>query len=156
MSISMTLCLTNEVPPETFETLHMSETPGYGGAGTEYSNSSGLSAAVWYRRPYDWDMVVAEIGIDYRWVVSMVPLKDDIMARIDAMVDVGVHVITRAGGEGIFSVDRGTILMVWSGKNVAINPDVPYLDKIEFDDTFTVTRAVPEWNSDVIDALRNT
>lgn len=155
MSISMTLHCTHEVPSDLFETLHMSETPGYGGAGNAYSNSSGLSAAVWYERPYDWDEIVNAIGIDYRWVVSMVPLKDDIMARIDAIVDLGVHVITRAGGEGIFSVDRGTILMVWSGKNVTINPKVPYLDKIEFDDTFTVTRAVPEWNSDVIDALRD-
>ena len=99
-------------------------------------------------QPLAWDEVVTDLGIDYRWVVSLVPMKDDLVDHIRTVAEIGVQIITRSGGTGVFIIDRETILMTWSGKNVTINSESTNVVTAAFDDTFDVTCASLTWSSE--------
>ena len=153
MSMSLNLFLTNEPPLDLFESWGMKRAPEYRGRGVSFTHPSGMSVAVWEDQPYTWHPVVADLGIDYRWYFSMNPPKGHMTDQIDLIVGIGVDLIHRVGGEGIFEIDEGTILMRWSAGNVTVNADVAFLEDVTFDDSFTVTRAPLKWPSDDVDEM---
>lgn len=148
MSISVRLYLTEEVPPNTLEEFGLTETTAPNLRGSAYTHRSGMSAVAISVQPYDWEPVVTDLGIDYRWVVSMSPMIEDFGAQIVLIVDIGVQLIRRIGGGGAFIIDGETILMTWSGKDVTINSESSYVAHVDFDDTFSVARMPLIWTSD--------